>query len=61
MKKTYISPQIHVESMAPDRFFCASEGVQGTSLPGGKASDQYETLSRGFDFWDGDEEDDYEE
>ena len=58
MKKTYISPQIHVESMAPDRFFCASEGVQGTSLPGGKASDQYETLSRRNNIWDDEDADD---
>ena len=56
MKKTYISPQIHVESMAPDRFFCASEGVQGTSLPGGKANGQYETLSRRNNVWDDEDE-----
>ncbi len=61
MRKTYISPQTQVEEMATEIIFCASEGIQGTSLPGDKASDQYETLSRGFDLWDGDEEDDYEE
>jgi hypothetical protein len=60
MKKTYISPQTQVEEMATELIFCASEGVQGTSLPGDKASDQYETLSRGFNLWDDDEEDDYE-
>ena len=56
MKKTYISPQTQVETIAPDHFFCASEGVQGTSLPGGKASDQYETLSRRNNIWDDEDE-----
>ena len=31
MKKTYISPQTQVESMALDRFFCASDGAKGAS------------------------------
>ena len=58
MKKTYISPQIQVEGIAPELIICTSDGVQGTSLPGGKASGQYETLSR-FNVWDDDEGDEY--
>lgn len=58
MKKTYISPQTQVESMALDRFFCASDGAKGASLPGGKANGQYETLSRRNKVWDDEDADD---
>ena len=54
MKKTYISPQTQVKEMDAELIFCASEVVPGTSLPDGKASDQYETLSREYNIWDGD-------
>ena len=59
MKKTYISPQTQVKEMDAELIFCASEIVSGTSLPDGKASDQYETLSREYNIWDDDENDDY--
>jgi hypothetical protein len=58
MKKIYISPQTQVEEIAPDRFFCTSEGANGASLPGGKANDLYEPLSRRYDIWD---DEDFEE
>ena len=61
MKKTYISPQAQVKGIATLHIFCASEGVQGTSLPGGKASNQYETLSRRYNVWDDEEDGDYDE
>ena len=58
MKKTYISPETQVEKITPDRFFCTSEGANGASLPGGKANDLYEPLSRRYDIWD---DEDFEE
>ena len=58
MKKIYISPETQVEEIAPDRFFCTSEGANGASLPGGKANGQYETLSRRNKVWDDEDADD---
>lgn len=61
MKKTYISPQSSVVSIAPKHLFCASGPVLGVSLPQGKASEEYETLSRSERHRDWEDDEDYED
>ena len=62
MKKTYISPQSSVVSIAPQRFFCASGQVLGVTIPqNSKASEEYETLSRSERHRDWEDDEDYED